>query len=188
MNSDPIQVILSAFEERGQGRYGSEEVSQLEHALQCATLAVEDGASNQQIVAALLHDLGHIISGDDLPTGLDENLDDMHEERAYQWLLLHFGPDVAEPVRLHVAAKRYLCTVEPSYASTLSPTSLKSFHDQGGEMSGSEVQEFRALPHYHLALQLRRWDDQAKDPNLETQPIDGFVSYLTACLRTSLPS
>ncbi len=113
MNSDPIQVILNAFEERGQGKYGSEEVSQLEHALQCATLAIEDGASNQQIVAALLHDLGHIISGDDLPTGLDENLDDMHEERAYQWLLLHFGPDVAEPVRLHVAAKRYLCTVEP---------------------------------------------------------------------------
>ncbi len=97
-------------------------------------------------------------------------------------------PDVAEPVRLHVAAKRYLCTVEPSYASTLSPTSLKSFHDQGGEMSDSEVQEFRALPHYHLALQLRRWDDKAKDPNLETQPIDGFVSYLASCLRTSLPS
>ena len=188
MNSDPIQVILSAFEERGQGRYGKEEVSQLEHALQSATLAIQDGASNSQIVAALLHDLGHILSSEELPSGLDENLDDLHEERAYQWLLQYFGVDVAEPIRLHVLAKRYLCTVQPSYASTLSPTSLKSFHDQGGVMSDEEVLRFRANPHYHLAIQLRRWDDKAKDPALKTKSLEDFVSYLTYCLRTGIPS
>jgi len=178
MPGHPIETIVRVFRERGQGRYGSESVTQLQHALQCALLARRAGAESPQVAAALLHDIGHIIDDHEIPESDEQNLDDLHEERAYVWLKENFGPAVADPVRLHVTAKRYLCTVEPDYAGTLSPTSLKSFHDQGGLMSAAELDDFRDERFAFEAVQLRRWDDLAKDPNMETPSIEDFVPML----------
>jgi len=182
-----VSRILSVFRQRGGEMYGSEAVTQLEHALQAASLARQSCASSELIAAALLHDIGHILDkGDEVPQATDEdpqNLDDAHEERGRRWLRDHFGPQVSDPVRLHVAAKRYLCTVEPEYLECLSPTSLQSFHDQGGTMSHEEVQAFESEANYEAALSLRRWDDTAKIVGQKTPAIEDFITELTASVE-----
>jgi len=178
MSHPTVQRIVQLFHERGNGRYGSEAVSQLQHAIQCAVLAKRAGSESTLVAASLLHDIGHIIDENDLPESDHQNLDDQHEERAYEWLKSNFGRAVADPVRLHVVAKRFLCTTEPEYIKALSPTSLKSYHDQGGLMSQPEIDDFRDEPFAFEAVQLRRWDDLAKDPNLEIPAIEDFVPLL----------
>ena len=179
-----LNTIRSTFESRGNDNYGIEEVTQLQHALQSATLAEEAGKGAEAISAALLHDIGHLMHEEALPKDVESNLDDHHEKRAYAWIKNHFGPAVADPVRLHVAAKRYLCTVDPSYTEKLSPTSYKSFLDQGGEMSEKEKTQFEAEPFYREAVELRRWDDLAKDRDKQTPAIAHFESYLRDVLTS----
>ena len=176
------QTIIDLFEKRGNERYGKEDVTQLQHALQCAALAQAEEAGAVLVTAALLHDIGHLMGEEHMPATTTENLDDGHEEKAHEWLNTLFGPEVADPVRLHVAAKRYLCTVDPSYSQKLSPTSYKSYLDQGGPMSDAERRAFEAEPHYQAALRLRHWDDQAKAPDLQTPEITAFVPYLEEVL------
>jgi len=177
-----VDEILDAFKQRGAGRYGEEGVTQIEHALQSAQLAVRANSEDRLVAAALLHDIGHILGQEQLPDDCRENLDDKHESKGYQFLLDHFGSAVADPVRLHVVAKRYLCTKNPNYVAKLSPTSLKSYHDQGGAMSPEEMQQFEAEPCHKEALRLRHWDDAAKDPAAITPTLDEFVPYIEASL------
>jgi phosphonate degradation associated HDIG domain protein len=182
--SPVIQTIITTFEERGNGKYGKEEVTQLQHALQSAQLAEDVQAPAELIAAALLHDIGHIIESGELPEHNEQNLDDLHEERAYEWLTAHFGRPVADPVRLHVVAKRYLCTKDQSYEKTLSPTSYKSYLDQGGQMNDEEIGTFEREPYHKEALRLRHWDDLAKDQTKSTPAIQHFVPYLEQCLQS----
>lgn len=177
------QKIATIFNENGTKAYGEEPVNQLQHALQGASLAEEEGADEELIVAALLHDIGHIMFEEDIPHSLDEDLHDHHEEKAYSWILEHFGTRIADPVRLHVAAKRYLCTEDPEYLNKLSPTSKKSFFDQGGAMNRSELNEFEAEPHFKEAVRLRTWDDTAKDPDKITQELEYFLPMIESCIK-----
>lgn len=180
---DIIQRILTVFQTSGGEIYGAEAVTQLEHVLQAASLACDSGASSVLIAAALLHDIGHLLDDEvpgDAHTSDPENLDDAHEARGARWLSAHFGPEVSDPVRLHVPAKRYLCTVKPAYQDRLSPTSLQSFHDQGGTMTQAEVAEFEAEANYKAALRVRAWDDAAKVPGQHTPSIESFVPDLRA--------
>lgn len=154
----------------------------MQHALQSAHLAVQANANAQLVAAALLHDIGHILNDEEMPGDCDENLDDKHESRGYQFLVEHFGAAIADPVRLHVVAKRYLCTKKPDYEAKLSPTSRKSYYDQGGKMSPEEVQQFEAEPFYQEAIQLRHWDDAAKDPSAETPSMKDFVAVMEASI------
>lgn len=168
----------------GSTLYGGEDVTQLQHALQCAQLAEDEGASPALITAALLHDIGHMLEEDfeDAPAH-DE--DRRHEDLGDAFLSKWFGPDVTEPVRLHVDAKRYLCAVEPDYFDSLSPMSRHSLMLQGGPMSETEVAEFEAGPYAQDAVRLRRWDDRGKDPNMKTASLGHFLSYALCCVRTS---
>jgi [1-hydroxy-2-(trimethylamino)ethyl]phosphonate dioxygenase len=169
--------IIKLFNERGHSEYGGEGVTQLEHALQCASLAKENSASDALITASLLHDIGHILH--DLPDDAPDNgIDDFHENLAAHFLKQHFPPAVSEPVRLHVAAKRYMCTTEPSYFEKLSPPSIQSLEIQGGLMSEEELWAFEQNPFHQDAVQLRRWDDMAKDPDWKTEPIEAFGGYI----------
>jgi phosphonate degradation associated HDIG domain protein len=170
--------IGQMFDERGDSLYGGEGVTQLEHALQAATLAEAGSADSATIVAALLHDIGHLLHDlpDDAP---DAGIDDVHEQLAYEWLGQHFGPDVTEPIRMHVDAKRYLCCVEPEYLQTLSPPSAQSLMLQGGPYSADEAREFERHPFFEQAVQVRRWDDLAKVPEFETPSLDHFLSYVS---------
>ncbi len=113
------QLIFQLLDSRGTGRYGLSAVTQKEHALQSADLATKRGLGEALVIAALFHDLGHLLVGDDVNLA-QQGVDDLHEETSANALAKLFGNDVAEPVRLHVAAKRYLCAVNPAYYDKLS--------------------------------------------------------------------
>src|SRR5580658_537609 len=124
MPADVVEVIFSAFAERGGDSYG-ENVSQLDHALQCAQIAQEDGADDPMIAAALLHDYGHFFEGRGDAAERD-GVDMKHEAYGARLLRRWFGPGVVGPIALHVAAKRYLCAIEPGYEAALSQASVLS--------------------------------------------------------------
>ncbi|MFT3920922.1 MAG: HD domain-containing protein [Myxococcales bacterium] len=108
------EEVLELFRRHGNSQYGGEAVTQLEHALQAATFAEREGALPALVAAALLHDVGHLLHDlpDDVP---DQGVDDRHETLAAAWLAKRFRPPVVAPVAMHVAAKRYLCSVDPAY-------------------------------------------------------------------------
>jgi len=160
-----VDKIVAIYERRGNEKYADEEVTQLQHALHCAKLAMNEQAPAEMVVAAFLHDIGHILGHEALPGGVDEDLHDHHEETGYAFLSQYFPAVIADPVRLHVAAKRWLCTTDTTYADRLSPTSYKSFLDQGGPMSHEERIEFESHPNFAAVVRVRRWDDQGKNPH-----------------------
>jgi phosphonate degradation associated HDIG domain protein len=179
--SDPLrQELLDIFAGRATRRYGLSAINQLQHALQAAALAERDAAPPATVLACLLHDVGHMIHqlGED-PAA--RGVDDVHEELGARWLAERFGPEVSEPVRLHVAAKRYLCTVESDYFGKLSPDSVRSLDLQGGLMSADELDGFRANPHHVEAVRLRRYDEAAKDPRATTPDFDHYLRHVPAC-------
>lgn len=176
-----LDEIRAAFSRRGGDTYG-EGVSQLEHALQCAGCAERDGAAPALIAATLLHDIGHLIH--DLPQDIaDQGVDTQHESLGSAFLSQHFGPAVTEPVRLHVAAKRYLATTEPGYYDLLSPASIQSLQLQGGLMSTEERVRFAGERFADDAIRLRRWDDEGKAVGAKTPDLAHFERYVSASLR-----
>ncbi len=178
-----IERISSMLADNGSGLYGGEAVTQTQHALQCAALAEADGASAQLVTAALLHDVGHVLDPE-FETSLAESQDLVHEDVGERFLNDWFGEAVTQPVKLHVAAKRYLCAVDSSYFARLSEASVLSLQLQGGPMSEAEIAAFEANPHHRDAVRLRIWDDKAKDPDRETPDVAHFMSYAARCLRT----
>ena len=179
--AEAVGIIAELFASEGAADYLGEAVTQASHMLQAAALAEEAGAPPALIAAALLHDVGHFtgtVSGRDLMRGTDNQ----HSEQGANWLAQWFGPDVTEPVRLHVDAKRYLCAVEPDYLGRLSPASVYTLGVQGGPMEGDELAEFQASPFAAAACQVRRWDDKAKDPDALPPPFGHFVPILEVLL------
>jgi phosphonate degradation associated HDIG domain protein len=178
-DEDPVEFVLRLFKERGGAAYIGEPVSQTEHALQTAWAAEQAGAGGALVAAALLHDVGHLLH--ELPEDCAlAGIDDAHEVRGARWLVRHFGPEVAEPVRLHVAAKRFLCATDPSYAGRLSEASLRSLQLQGGPFTPDEAAGFRVHPYAEAALMLRRLDEQAKVPGRYTPDLEHFRPALEA--------
>jgi len=178
-----VDEIVALFETRGNSQYGGECVTQREHALQSALLAENENASPALITAALLHDVGHLLH--DLPVDApDSGVDDHHEKSGCAYLAKFFGKEVTEPIRLHVPAKRYLCTVESTYRDGLSPPSIVSLDLQGGSMTDAEVAEFERNPFYGDAVRLRRWDDAAKIPELPTPALSHFLQYVRQAAET----
>ena len=165
--------IFELLESRGGGRYGLSAVTQKEHALQAAQLATQRGLGEALIIAALFHDVGHLLVEKDLDLAR-QGIDDLHEETSANALETVFGKDVAEPVRLHVAAKRYLCAVNPAYHDKLSEDSRRSLVLQGGPMTPTEVAAFDNLEHRTAALALRMIDDEAKVAGLKTSSLDSY--------------
>jgi len=177
---NPTEKIRDLFSERGHLAYG-EGVSELQHALQAGFLAQKDNAPDNQILAALLHDIGHLLHG--LPEDVaEQGIDGHHEQIGEKWLKKWFGPEISQPVGLHVTAKRYQCTVHTDYLEQLSPASAKSFILQGGKMSGDEIRAFEKDPYFTEALQLRTWDDHAKDPEMETPPLEHYLPLVQVAL------
>jgi len=184
MSDSLRQELLEIYAGRATRRYGLSAINQLQHALQAAALAEADDAPPPTVLACLLHDVGHMIHG----LGEDpasRGVDDVHEELGAQWLADRFDPAVSEPVRLHVAAKRYLCTVESDYFGKLSPDSVRSLELQGGLMSADELASFRANPHHVEAVRLRRYDEAAKDPRATTPDFDHYLRHVPACRLTA---
>jgi gamma-butyrobetaine dioxygenase len=179
-----LDEIAALFAGEGARDYLGEDVTMAQHMLQAGTLAVDDGAPDSLIAAALLHDVGHFtgaISGHDLMAGSDNR----HDDTGADWLAQWFGPDVCEPVRLHVDAKRYLCAVDPGYRDLLSPASVYTLSVQGGPMADDEIRAFESSPYAQDAVAVRRWDDRAKDPAAAMRTFDEFRPLLEGLLITS---
>ena len=174
---DVLNRIAQLYEHAGRKPYDGgrrESVTALEHALQCAQLAEWAGADGPLVAAALLHDVGDLLT----PATDTDAADNCHELRAREVLQGAFGADVLEPIRLHVAAKRYLVATEPPYRESLSPASLLSLQLQGGPMNEDEQRRFEEEPFAPQAVLLRRWDDAAKTPGKATPSLDYYMALL----------
>ena len=167
--------IIELFETRASQQYGREAVSQREHALQCAHLAEQAGENDTAVVAALLHDLGHLlVKAPDASVDTVQQRDDLHQHVAIPFLRGLLPDAVIEPIRLHVDAKRYLCATDPSYWESLSPASKRSLELQGGPYTVSQCETFMNQPFADVAVRLRRYDDRAKDPKAVTPGLAYF--------------
>jgi gamma-butyrobetaine dioxygenase len=168
-----IEAIAKLFAGPGSRDYLGEAVTIGEHMRQAGALAEAAGAPAPLVAAALLHDVGH----------LRKETDARHGTAGAQWLGQWFGPAVTEPVRLHVAAKRYLCATEPGCLGLLSAESVRTLALQGGPMTPEEAASFAALPCAPDAVAVRRWDDEAKDPAATPPPFVHFEAVLKALLK-----
>ena len=176
-----VPEIVQLLNNRATTWYGQEAVSQLEHALQCASLAEQSNESPETVVAALLHDLGHILSPDQLratPTDALPVKDDLHQFLALPFLRSLFPDSVLEPIKLHVDAKRYLCAVDSGYWADLSPASKHSLELQGGKFNEQQVSAFEDLPFHAEATRLRRYDDLAKVPGHQTPDLAHYEQLM----------
>jgi gamma-butyrobetaine dioxygenase len=169
-----VETIGELFAGPGARDYLGEPVTIGEHMRQAAALAEAAGADRPLVAAALLHDIGHLLGDTDAG----------HGEAGARWLTQWFGETVTEPVRLHVAAKRYLCAIDTDYFGLLSAESVRTLSLQGGPMTSAEVAAFEALPNARHAVAVRRWDDQAKDPAVTPARFAHFAPLLEALART----
>jgi len=176
------EAVVELMTSRGGESYFGEPVTVLEHCLQGAFFARQAKSSDSLVVAALLHDVGHLLhrEGEDVA---DHGVDTQHEELANQLLSAHLPAAVTEPIRLHVAAKRYLCFSDSAYLNALSPSSVLSLGLQGGPMSREEAEAFLSLPFAREAIALRHWDDEAKIPELAVPGIDSYLPQLKTLWR-----
>ncbi len=173
-----VDEVLELYRRWGSEHY-DEEISQTDHAIQTAALAVAEGAAGDLVAAALLHDVGHLLELEsrdgrgDLPT-----VDLDHEAVGARYLAGLFGPGVTGPIALHVRAKRYRCAVDPAYLAGLSDGSTRSLALQGGPADADEVASFESNPGFADAVRLRSWDDGGKIDGLEVADLDHYRPLL----------
>jgi gamma-butyrobetaine dioxygenase len=168
-----VKAIAELFAGPGARDYLGETITIGVHMRQAGALAEAAGAAAPLVAAALLHDVGH----------LRNETDDRHGEAGARWLSQWFGEAVTEPVRLHVAAKRFLCATEPGYFGLLSQESVRTLVLQGGPMTPEQAAAFEALPFAPDAVAVRRWDDEAKDPAVTPPGFAHFEPLLNSLLR-----
>lgn len=173
MSDITLDLLFDRLDRRGRGAYGLSDVTQLEHALQSAALAAERNMGDAMVVAALFHDVGHLVYEADVDLAA-QGVDDKHEDSSAEALANLFGPEVYEPVRMHVEAKRYLCGADGAYYEKLSDDSKRSLGLQGGVMTDEELRRFEARPFYEAAVALRKIDDEAKTPGLAVPELSAY--------------
>lgn len=180
-SSDFIAEIEALYSRWGSNKY-DEQISQIEHAVQCAEFARHAEADDELIVATLLHDIGHLLELEQKDGNPNLNKNDEHESSGAAYLARHFSSAVTAPIALHVEAKRFLCTTEETYFAQLSPASVRSLELQGGKMSASEDERFAKHPASERAVALRRWDELGKSLEPSGLTFLDFRDYLRRCL------
>lgn len=172
-----VAFIADIFERRGAESYLGEPVTMAQHMLQGAKLAEDAGAPDELIAAALLHDIGHY-TNEFGPDAVALGRDNEHEDAGAMVIAPFFPAVVTDCVRAHVAAKRYLCAVDAAYFAKLSQASVETLKLQGGPMSADEVAAFEQGENVDAIVQVRFWDDQGKDPDMETPPFAHYAPIL----------
>lgn len=159
-----MQSLRTLYARHGQASYG-EDISQLQHGLQCARLASHSRWGEAAVLSAFFHDLGHLLV-EGAPMGNYGR--QSHEQLGADYLAsLGFGDEVTEPVRQHVMAKRYLASRSPAYVASLSEASRITLRYQGGALDAQSAAAFEKHPQFSLILALRGWDDHGKAPNID---------------------
>ena len=174
-----VDEIINKYQNNN-SLYIGEKVTMTEHMIQTAMLAEENHSSKSLICACLLHDYGHFIIED--PDRLvSKSIDGKHEDIGFNFLNNYFRPEVVEPIRLHVQAKRYLCR-EKSYWSALSEASKVSLKLQGGVMNDTETEKFTSLKFHYDATLLRKYDDEGKILNIKMRKIEDYRNLINSQL------
>ena len=182
MEKNIVSKLLHLLEKKGSNiQYGNENVTQLEHALQCAELAEKNNFSKEIITAALLHDIGHLLYDGEDP--IHQGKDGYHENLGADYLSEYFGEAVTLPIRAHVDSKRYLTSMEKGYYDLLSEGSKTSLAAQGGPFSKEQANDFINKPFMKQAVEIRRFDDQAKVLNKKTSELFHFRQYVEQSLK-----
>ncbi|WP_430451477.1 HD domain-containing protein [Rhodopirellula europaea] len=180
--ADKVSLLFQYMDQHGQSFY-DESVTQLQHGLQAAFLARTNGATDEQVTAALLHDIGHFLMDEHDAQGDFLQEDWCHETVGADLLEPFFPTVIIESIRQHVPAKRYLCAVDPHYHDGLSQASKRSLDLQGGKFTPEEVAEFEKHPHHETVVLVRRWDDGAKIEDLEVPGLEAYRETVESCLR-----
>ena len=169
----------------------------LQHALQAAHCAQLQGEAPAAVLSALMHDVGNspqarahwkattgeesrlLISPSDNSIGYSK-----HADIGGAFLGARgFAPEVAGAVALHVDAKRALVAMEPSYMRELSQASVDTLAQQGGPLSPAGLEAFLTRPGAQVALRLRRYDDQGKDPGRDVPQLESYREQIYQHLR-----
>ena len=177
-----IEQLSQLFAEHSGQDIIEHRLSNAEHMLQSAAAASAAEASDHLVAASLLHDIGHWLH-DGPEDAAARGHDDCHEQVAADYLRNYFNEVVIAPIALHVAAKRYLCAVEPEYLNALSPGSVRTLELQGGPMSTPEIAAFEAMSGFEDAVAMRRWDEYGKVPGLEVPGFDAYRSLLRGQMK-----
>jgi predicted HD phosphohydrolase len=176
-----VDFILDLFARRGAEEYMGEPVCMSQHMEQSAACADADNATEELVIALLLHDIGHFV-GDFPVEALENGINNCHEDAGANFLAPYFSKAVTEPIRLHVAAKKYLCAVDDEYINRLSEASVNSLNVQGGPMTAAEVKAFESNPHHLAAVKARHYDDDGKVSGLDIKPIKDYRGQLESLL------
>lgn len=177
-----VDHLLGVIATMGEHSYG-ERVDMLQHSLQTASCARAAGATDPLLLAALLHDIGHVVSHDRAGAwGLPD-----HAEVGARYLQQWLPPEVVEPIRRHVAAKRYLVATDHSYRELLSKASIESLREQGGPFTDEQALGFSIEPFADEAVALRRHDDDGKVDGLDVAPLAEYRELLTRFVRADVP-
>jgi phosphonate degradation associated HDIG domain protein len=168
-----VKEVFSLYELHGDEDYIGEPVSQLEHMSQAAALAQIEGYDDEVVLAAFFHDIGHLCAAGGEADSMDGfgNMD--HEQLGADYLMSRgFSRRIADLVKSHVIAKRYLTYKYPEYYDKLSPASRATLEFQGGRMNAKEAEAFEATPNADLIIKMREWDDLAKETDIPVENID----------------
>ena len=171
-------ILCEIIDQRGSCSFYDEEITQLQHALQCATLAIESNESDKFITASLFHDLGHMLTGEDVNNHDFLNNDQYHENVAESFLSKYFTEKVNYSIKMHVIAKRYLCSVQSDYYDNLSDGSKRSFKLQGGYLNKDTIRKLESHKYFEDAVRLRNYDDKAKIKGKKTEAISFFHPFI----------
>ncbi|MBS1665595.1 MAG: HD domain-containing protein [Bacteroidetes bacterium] len=167
--------IMDLYKGYGGAEYAGEKVSQLEHMVQAAQLAEEQGYDEEVVLAAFLHDIGHITEAANGENEMDGFGIVDHEALGAEFLRdKGFSKKIVRLVESHVEAKRYLTIKDPSYYAQLSEASKKTLEYQGGPMTKDEAEAFEQYPLFSLIIQMRKWDEMAK---IENKPLPDLQHY-----------
>lgn len=183
MNSERAEKtaaeIISLFKQKGGANYSGEKITQLEHACQAAQLAEKDGNDDEVILAALLHDVGHLLDDEPEAEDMDGYGVKDHEAIGAEYLLKNgFSEKIATLVKSHVEAKRYLCAVNQHYYDNLSYASKMTLHFQGGPMREDELDAFERNPLKNLIIKMRTWDEEAKRENIPLPDLNVYKAKI----------
>lgn len=178
-----VDEIFSLYEKYGAGEYAGEKVTQLQHMVQAGELAKDAGYDDEVILAAFLHDIGHILETEHDQMDGFGTVD--HEKVGADFLRERgFSERLARLVENHVSAKRYLTFKNPAYFEGLSEASRKTLEYQGGRMTAEEAADFERDELFKEFIDMRYWDEQAKIEDMPLASIDYYknlmIQYLEA--------
>ena len=183
-SSEVAAEIISMYRDHGGEEYAGEKVSQLEHMVQAAQLASQQGYDEEVILAAFLHDIGHICVSAEGDQAMGEYGVKDHEEIGANFLKRKgFSKRVVRLVESHVEAQRYLTYKDPGYYDQLSAASKKTLEYQGGRMVKDEAEAFEQYPLFDLIIKMRRWDEEAKIENMPVPDLEYYRSLMISHLQ-----